>query len=670
MAADELATHADALAEWRHRLTRIFETVFHPKPDLKISEWAETERVLSREGGAAEQGPWRNDRVPYLVEIMDAICDPDVTEVTVKKSARVGYTEGVIGNAIGYFIQHDPSPILVVQPTQGDAEDWSKTQLSSMIRVCPSLATKVADAKSRDSNNTILNKDFEGGYIKIRGAHAPGNFRRISARVVAFDEVTAFPPTDDGDAIALGTSRADTFPDRKILKGSTPGIKGFCRITKEFERTDQRYYHVPCPHCSHSQVLRWGGPNTPYGIKWERVVRCKSCNHELDGNAEECPSCSNRDFAVEHDPDTAHYVCESCHCVIEEHEKPAMVRRGQWIPKKPGAPVRGYHINALVSLISDKARWSNLVREWIEAQKDPEKLQVFVNNVLGEEWEERGQKVTTEGLAARAERYEDADGEVVDVPEGVGVLTASVDVQGDRLEFLVRGWGAGEESWLVAHHRIYGDPERPDVWARLEALRTRIYTQQHGHRLRIAACFIDSRYLKDAVYRYVHRREKQGVYAIQGATSLTAPPLSRASKANRDGLKLFTVGGHALKDVLFKRLQIGRPGPGYIHFCAMDPDRFNGADAEYYAQLGAEKLVARKKAGRVMRREYVKIRERNEAIDLEVYALGALHALGAGVRRNLAAYAAQLGRPADEDRPVGVGRPRSARRVRSRGVAA
>lgn len=653
----DTSTDESAWEAWAARRRALFREVFRPSPRLTLSEWADSYRMLAKEN-SPEPGPWRTDRVPYLREIMDAVSDPEVEQVVVRKSAQVGYTEGVLNNAVGYFIDQDPSPIMVVQPADGDAEKYSKKKLMPMLRETKRIGALVTDA-GRDSGNTILEKSFPGGFLAITGATSPKGLRRDSIRVLLFDEVDAYPASAgaEGNPITLAEKRTTGFPNRKIVKGSTPVLEGG-PIDVAFEGGDQRHYEVPCPHCGHYQELRWGGVDTPYGIKWE------------DG-----------------DPETAHYACESCAGVIEEYEKPGMVKRGRgrWVARNPGAPYRSYHLPALVSLF-DGARWPRLVREFLSATEkaktgDTLDLQVFVNTVLAEGWKEQEERYDPADLEARAEAYGLERG---GVPDGVGVLTAAVDVQADRLEVLIRGWGADEESWQIAHMELLGDPEQEDVWASLENVLAARYVHECGAALRIASTFIDSGYATDAVYAFVRRRQKRNVFASKGLDSRASELLKRAAKNNPYGVRLWTVNTVRFKDILFRRLRIQKPKDGlsregYLHFRVR---KEGGPSAEYYAQLGAEKAVT-VRTGRKFVRAYKQIRDRNEAIDLEVLALAALHALGDGVRLHLARYAekARAGRRARPETAEASPEPvaaapgaaavtgrRKGRRVRSSGV--
>ncbi len=614
--ATPVQTEPEAVRELRRRLAAAVRKHLAPPARLSVAEWAERYRFLSREE-AADPGPWRTERVPYLREIMDAISNPDIEEMVIMKASQIGATVGIIGNGLGYFVDQDPAPLLVVQPSEGDAEDWSKTKLAPMIADTPRLAERFSEPRSRSSDNTILTKSFPGGFLKIVGATSPKGLRRTSARIAFLDEVDAYPASAgaEGDPVRLVAKRLTTFWNRKLILMSSPTLKGLSRIEKAFGNSDQRYYHVPCPHCGAYQVLRWGGPETDYGIKWERD-----------------------------NPDTASYQCVECGRLIDERHKPEMVAAGHWLPENPGARTPGWHISALISLF-DGARWAKLVLEFLEAKDDPELLKVWVNTVVAEPWEERSIRIEPQELAGRAEAY------AAEVPSGVGLLTAGVDIQVDRLELLVRGWGAGQESWGIAHHRIHGDPELEEPWQRLEALLVRPYRHESGAELRIQSVMIDARYKMDTVYAFVRPRERRNVFGATGAERLGREPMTRATKKNRYGVKPFTISTVSFKDTLFSRLSLQRPGPRYMHYPKATPD--GGFDAEFYAQLAAEKPVRERVRGRLVRR-YKQTRTRNEAIDLEVLNLAALHALGAGIREQLAGLARRVQTSA---RPAGTAAP-------------
>jgi phage terminase large subunit GpA-like protein len=582
---------------------------------MTVVEWAEKYRHLSRDN-TAEAGPYRYARAPYLREIAEAFTDPTVEKIVVRKSAQVGFTEGVIGNAIGFVIDMDPSPILMMQPTLDDAARWSKKKLMPMVRASPRLRAKVGEARPGDARNTIHLKTGLGWSLSIVGAKSPRQMRSDSIRFFFADERSGYDRSAgvEGDPFLLGLKRTTTFDNRTVLVGSTPTVKPD-PIDAEYENSDQREYEVPCPHCGGYQTLRWEN------LRWDK---------EGEG------------LTRRHLPETAHFVCVEHGCVIEEKHKRAIVQQGVWVPRNPGHPVRGYSLWQAISLFA-KAGWKIIAAEWLEAQGDLDKLKNFYNTVRGESFEERGERPDADALSARREAY------AAEVPMGVAVLTASVDVQDDRLEFLVKGWGANEESWLIAHHRIWGDPRQKDVWKKLDVLRTRRYRHESGVDLVIQVTCVDSSDKTDVVYDYVKPRQRQRVYAVKGHKGKGRPVFLRPGKAKDKSVRLFIVGADTAKDKVLSRLRIAPPAegerakPGYMHFPMAQED---GADELYLKQFENESPVPRrnKRTGEIVR-TYVQ-RGPNEAIDLEVYALVGLHILGDAIRRDLGAIAARFAKRA------------------------
>ncbi|HEX8693419.1 MAG TPA: terminase gpA endonuclease subunit [Longimicrobium sp.] len=626
-------THPSAILNWRRRFTATVREAFRPKPRFSATEWAEKNRKLSVLN-SSEPGRYRMRRTPYFREVLDAVSDPTVQRVVVMKSARVGYTQGVLENAIGYHIDQDPCSVLMVQPTLEDAEKWSKENLAPLIDETPAVRAKIGETKWKDPDQTILSKRYPGGILRIVGATSPRGFRRFDCREVYFDEVDGYPLSaeNEGDPITLGEKRARNHWNKKFFYGSTPKEKATSRILKLWNLSDQRRWYVRCPHCGHEQVLRFGGREQPFGLKWE--------TDDFDGVKRVVPG-------------SVIYLCAGGACVIDERYKVSMVEGGRWIAEKPGrSGVRGYHISALYSLV-DPGGWEGIAQEWLDAQGDWEALKGFINTVLGECWEQPGTSITAEGLEARAERWLTPSGGRIEVPHGVGLLTAGVDVQPDRIELLVKGWGAREESWNILHDRIYGDPTQPAVWEALEAFRMRIWRHASGAPLRVALMCVDSGYLKNEVYRYVASRQDGPVpvRATKGGKTEQAEPYKMSKGKNEQGVQLVLVGTVPMKDTLFQRLRTEPRGDqaaagffpdGYIHFRAADPEWHNGADSEYFAQFGRERRVWRE--GRFM---YVnESRRPNEAIDLEVGNLVALHLrLPKATRRTqLAQFAEALSR--------------------------
>lgn len=632
-----------AIAE--HATQEVISQALQPPPDLKVSEWAERHRILAPEE-TAEPGRWRTSRVPYLREIMDAAVDPATERVVVMKAGQVGATE-VLKNVLGYFVAQDPCPILITMGSKEEAQKWSKEKLSHMIEATPQLRRAIADPKSRSSDNTILSKSFPGGHLGLVGATSPKGLRARHRRVLLMDEVDSYPASagTEGDPVSLAEKRTETYYNRVIYLVSTPTVTGFSRIEDAFEQSDQRYYYVPCPECGTEQRLRWAG------LRYE-------------GNR---PETARLVCGAGEDEDSEWEV-DGCGSVIPESEKMRMIRAGSWKPHAPDRETRGYHLN---SLYSPFVSWERIVAKHLEAlEGGREERKAWVNGFLGETWEEGGERLSGDALRSRVEVYppgvervdqlDDADWRV---PPGAGLLTAAVDVQNDRLELLVKGWGESEESWQVAWERLEGDPGSVRPWRELEHYLTRGWEHAGGGEIHVQACAIDTGgHHTESVYEYVAPRQGRRVLAIKGSNQDGAPIVGRPTNKRRGDMnrpvKLFPIGTVAAKDLIFSRLKIGKPGPGYVHFPAW-------LDAEYFEQLTAEKVRTKYRAGRPVRR-YVKTRPRNEALDLEVYALAALRYLPARIRDQLGAMADGLASGATGTRP-GSGRKRQ-RRVRSAGL--
>ncbi|MBS9442487.1 phage terminase large subunit family protein [Photorhabdus heterorhabditis] len=593
----EEKTNASAWQNFTQELYERRSDIRPPEP-LSLSAWANKYAVLSKET-SAQTGRFRS--FAYQDGMMDAVTDPAVTYVSVMKSARVGYTK-ILDHVVGYYLAHDPSPILVVQPRVEDAEDYSKTEIAPMLRDTPVLAEISGDPKAKNSNQTILKKTFlNGSNLTLVGANSPGGFRRITCRIILFDEVDGYPSGGagaEGDQIALGTKRSETFWNRKIVLGSTPTVKGTSRIEKSFGDSDQRYYYVPCPHCNEYQILEWGGPDTPYGIKWDK---------DENGNGL---------------PDTAYYVCRHNGCVIHHNEKGGMVKRGEWRATKPFKGHAGFHIWAGYSLFQNAA-WKYLVAEWLRVKNDPLMRQTFINLVLGEPYEDRGEKALSERkLLERCEVF------AAEVPDGVAVLTAGIDTQDDRFEIEVVGWGRNEESWSIAYDVIEGDLETDEPWKRLDAYLKQIWRRADGRGFTImAACMDSGGHHTQQVYEFSKARIGRRIWAIKGESARGGKrspvwPTKKPTSRTKSSFKPIILGVNAAKDTIRGRLHLDPPAAGeaaasYMHFPA---DR----DLNYFSQLLAERSVLKESGGQRFRVWEQLPGRANEALDCRVYAYAAL----------------------------------------------
>ncbi|WOJ95782.1 phage terminase large subunit family protein [Congregibacter brevis] len=564
----------------------IHETIraIKPPPRLLVSEWADSYRQLSSEA-SAEPGQWHTARAEYQRGIMDAVTEPGIETIVFMKSAQVGATE-LLNNIVGYHIAQDPAPMLLLQPTLEMAQTWSKDRLAPMVRDTPELANKIEVSNRRSSGNTLRHKVFPGGHITMAGANSPASLASRPIRIVLCDEVDRYPASAgaEGDPVNLARKRTTTFWNRKVILTSTPTTKGVSRIEREFELSDQRRYFVPCPDCGHMQHFQWSQ------VEWLK---------DSEGQAL---------------PDTARYCCEQCSSLWDDGQRLGAIRRGVWRATASSNTRAGFHLN---EMYSPWVPLEKLVRGFLEAKGNPETMKTWVNTSLGESWEEEAEGVDQLGIMNRRESY------VTDVPAGGLVLTAGVDVQGDRLEYEVVAWGHGEESWGIQNGVIPGDPALPDVWRDLDMLLEQNWAHESGGTLNVAATGIDTGgHHTQIVYDYCRKRAHRRVFALKGVAGSGRPVINvsrRKAGAKARNVDLYQVGVDDAKGITFARLRVSEPGPSYCHF----PESYQ---EEYFLQLTAEKVVTRFHKG-YPRREWIKTRARNEALDCRVYAFAVMKAL-------------------------------------------
>ena len=574
--------------------------VMKPPSRQTVSQWADEFRVLSPESSASP-GRWKTSVVEYMREPMDTIGDPRVTRVVIKAGAQIAKSELLL-NVIGYIAHTDPSPMLMIQPTIKAAEDFSKERLAPMIRDTPVLAEIFHDPNSRDTDNTIAGKAFTGGKISLVGANAPAGLASRPIRVVVCDEVDRYPPSagTEGDSIRLAIKRTTAFWNRVVVLVSTPGAKETSRIEPAYLEGDQRVRHCPCPDCGEFQPLVWDQ------VHWQ------------PGR-----------------PETAAYTCAHCGSLWSESQRKRAIQAGEWRAQAPFNGVASFHVPGLISML---APLSDGVREYIETRDDPAQHQVWVNTFLGEVYEDKGKRVDAIGIKDNAEEYE------TPVPEGVTVITAGIDVQDDRLEIEVVGWGDGHESWSLDYKVFHGDPTVSPVWNELGAFLRQTYVHPSFGELIIRAACLDTGYHTQQAYRFAEKTAR--VFAIKGIgdTITGKPVIGKASKSNRANVPVYPVGTFTAKELVMNRLRIEMGKPGCCHFPIERDD-------EYYRQLTAESLVSRTHKGFV-KKEWIKNRSRNEAFDCRVYATAAIELLGVNLESSRRVMIREATRAETVEKPV------------------
>lgn len=523
---------------------------------------------------------------------MDSLSATSYYEFVVfMKGSQIAGTE--IGlNWLGYLIDHTPGPSLMIMPTVEAVKENSRIRIDPLIDECPALRSKVSEPRSRDSGNTMLMKEFPGGFLAMTGANSPISLRSKPIRFLFLDEVSAYPGDagGEGDPVELAVVRTRNFRNRKIYLCSSPKTKGLCRIEREYDRTDKRQYHVPCPYCGAYQVFLW------QGFKWEK-----------------------------HRPETAYYQCGACGERIYEYAKTEMLAKGKWIAQNPKVKKRaGFHLPAFYSPLGFYS-WPQMIEDFLRKKDNPPEFKTFVNTVWAETWEERGEAPEWKRIYFRREEYERGK-----VPMAGLILVAGADVQKDRIEVEIVACGRGKESFSIDYRVLSGDTAARAVWEELDKLMNETFEHESGHHIPIRMCAVDAGYNTQHVYNWVRRYPATRVMAVKGFDSqATILGTARYADYTRDGVrfkrgvKYWPIGVGVIKSELYGylRLEKGRDDvcypPGYCHF----PEY----DEEYFKQLTAEHLFIR--AG-IKRFEWKKVYERNEALDCRVYARAAATAVG------------------------------------------
>lgn len=581
-----------------------------PHP-ICLSLWAEKHYYLSPESSAIE-GPW--SAVAFQRGMLDLMACDDIRELDIEKCARIGYTKMLLA-LIAYEVSERKRATGVYQPTDGDSDEFAENEINPLLRDMPKLRDALDDRADPDKQgrfNKLSFKKFKGAPLYIRGGHAARSYRRLTLDTVIFDEIEGFEREigEEGSPVYLGDGRISNSPFPKSLRGSTPGVADGSILKGEVEKAELRLtYRVPCPHCGTKQELKWSGMRWPSeGTNGERAA-------------------------------ASYYQCVDCEGRIEYRQLPEMLEAGYWGSDKghrvelheygPRLMLKGKRVDfpSHVAMhiwvaYSPFFSWERLVKEWLDAQGDYLKLKAFTNIRLGEYWEEEAEEIEPDDISQRAEPY-------VRPPARVLVITAGIDVQPDRIEMEIVGWGEHKESWSLDYRVFYGDTEQKPVWDDLDDALLETYPTEDGRKLQIAAAGLDTGFNTLHCYRYVLRTQHPRLFPMKGSSEVNAPIVGapsrvRVSRNDSRKIPLFVIGVSVGKATIYRRLQIEEPlagekKPGFMHF----PEMYGPA---YYDGLTAEKKVTKKRKGfQVV--EWVKIRDRNEPLDCRNYANAALEIL-------------------------------------------
>lgn len=568
-----------------------------PPDDLTVSEWAEQKRRLSAEA-SAEPGPWRNDRTPYLRDVMDSFSDPKVRHIVMVAASQVGKTEAEL-NIVGYIIDEDPGSILFIHPTVTDAKEFSKLRIAPMIRDSPALKRKVSDAKQRDSANTILQKSYPGGILTLCGSTEAHSLCSKPIRYVLGDERDrwAVSAGTEGDPWDLAMARQTTFYNAKAVEVSTPTIRNASAIEAAYAKGTMERWMTQCPHCGEYHEMQWKNLRFEYR---EHMVANK------------------RTYEVT----SIIYVCPGCGGVTDER---TMKRQhSKWVATNPNAMTNGCRSFWLNAFCSQWASWESIIKKFLDAHDNTKKLQVVFNTCFGELWEDRGGMMGEDELLARREEYP------AELPGGVLVLTCGIDTQDDRLEYEIVGHGHWGETWGIKAGIIMGRPDADATWEALDEVLDHKYEFQNGVGLKISMSFMDEggHFTQQVRARCAARWEKK-LFCIKGIYGsdkpYTAPP--KKQRITIEGSYYgeawqYQIGVDSGKQLIFDNIKVQVPGTNYCHFPLRDD-----YGAAYFKGLLSETLTYDETKKNPWVWKKIPGHERNERLDCRNYALAAFAAL-------------------------------------------
>lgn len=576
-----------------------------PPDDLTVSQWAEAKRRLSAES-AAEPGPWRTERTPYLREPMDAFTDPKVRHIVMVAASQVGKSE-FLNNCIGYIIDEDPGSILFIHPTTIDAQEYSKLRIAPMLRDSPALRQKIAAPKSRDSHNTILQKAYPGGILTMCGSTEAHALASKPIRYVFGDERDRWATSagNEGDPWDLAMARQTTFYNAKAVEVSTTTIKNASAIESAYYTGTMERWNSKCPHCGEYHEIRWSDIRFEYD---EIIVSHK------------------KTYKVK----KVYYTCPGCGCISTEAE---MKRApAKWIAENPEAYGQGTRSFWLNAFVSQWASWESIVLKYLNALGSTKKMQVVFNTCFGEPWEDRGDIEDEDSLLARREDYgKDKNGEPVELPPGVLVLTAGVDTQDDRMEYEIVGHGFFGETWGIEKGIVMGRPDDDATWNKLdEVVFDRVMRFENGVGLRVSMSFVDEGgHFTQSVRAQCNARISKKVFCIKGMPGQDKPYISPPKKqkifVNQIAVGTcwqYQLGVDSGKEIIMDNLRVQTPGQKYCHF----PKRDDYGSA-YFAGLLSETKVYDPNKKQPWSWKKIPGHERNEPLDCRNYALAAFKAL-------------------------------------------
>lgn len=558
-----------------------------PRRVLGVAEWAAKHRKLVGKGGAVEAGNWRNDRVPQLVGIMNALDDSHPAPLVIAVG-NVQFGKSEIGiNWIFRSIHQAPTNILAAFPNEKIAKKWTRSKLEPSLLETPAMRALIPrSGRNRDSVNTVTEKHYPGGILYTGSAGVPSDLAMTSAPRVLIEEVDRWPLEleGEGDPVELAKGRTAAFSDSgrvKVFVNSTPTTEEESRIWPMWLASTMDRYNVPCPHCNFMQAMSFDN------LKW------------ADGK-----------------PQQAMLMCEDCAALISERNKGEMLAAGEWRAEHPEREeiAKGFHLNGLYTPLGLGRSWIDHARALEQARGKPAKVQVYFNTRRGEVVKSDKVKLEWEAVAKRREPYR-----LRTIPPGILQLSAGADIQGDRIEAGIVGWGRGERAAVIDYTTFYGDPTRPEVWQALDEWHAKEILNAFGVPMRIQCLAVDSGNWQHEVTNFTRTRRARGIIATKGSQIRTRHPIGKPTLVDvnyrgvgqKRGAEQYQIGVSVMKTTLYARLAAdaeATPATRHVRFSEELTD-------EFFRQLCAEKFDPKE--------GWVKQYDRNEGLDVLILATAA-----------------------------------------------
>lgn len=551
-----------------------------------------------------------------MIPVMRAERNPAYKRIVVACGSQMGKTDSLLANLIGYRLDDDPVPALYLGPTRSFVESVFEPRVMAMLRSADSLWRKTLTGKAMTRTKKMV------GGVPLRLAWA-GSATELAGDAVGLalcDERDRMPDNvgNEGDPGELLETRVATYPDGKVIYTSTPTIgnldvqtdpeTGFDHWTdaedcgspiwRLWQEGTRHEWAWPCPECGgyfipRFRLLSWPDGSTPGQARRKARLGCPCCGALLEDTAK---TWMNRHGLY--------------------------IAPGQWVEdgEAKGTPRADTDtVSFWVSgLASPWVTWGERAQQYVAAARagDQNRIQVALNTAFGELFRIAGEAPDWRVVADKREPYR-----IGEVPNGVQMVTAGVDVQKDRLYYVVRGWGYRSESWLLEHGELWGETEKDTVWSDLGALLERRFGER-----RIAAMLVDSGYRpgrdsfrrpQNKVYEFCRRYQGWAI-AAKGVDSQERPIRKSRIDVNlggatiRNGLVLLHLDSDHFKSWVHTRIEWPSDEPGAWHI----PE---DATDDYCQQVVAESRAV-KASGAVV---WIQNRRDNHYLDCEYLARAA-----------------------------------------------